>query len=240
MEETTWKKLLQLREKTKALDFQSFPVEEFSSDAEAEEYLRVIGSRSEADAKPVIFAHLAQSLDARIACQSGDSKWIGNQGNLIHAHRMRALCDCIMVGKQTWEYDSPQLNVRHVEGENPVKLIIEGHSINKNNYPKTYYFDDGEPTTSEWESPSELLKTVFHKGIKTIFLEGGGKTVSFFLMNKLVDYLQLHISPLVMGSGINSILLPEINTLDQAINFENPRFIPIEDHIMFSGKVIYK
>lgn len=238
MDQATWIQLLDLKENlTKSPQLkQSID----TTSLEVQEYLQVIKSREFSLNRPVIFAHLAQTLDARIACHNGDSKWIGNEGNLIHAHRMRAICDAVLVGKQTWDTDSPKLNVRHVKGKDPVKILIEGHSISGNTYQKTFVYNDGRDETGVWDNISELLELFYQRGVKTLFIEGGGKTVSYFLKNKLVDHLQLHISPLIIGSGINSLTLPQISRLDEAISFENARFIPIDDHIMFSGKVKYQ
>ncbi len=46
-------------------------------------------------------SHFAQPLDGRIATVDGHSQWIGGPGNLTHAHRIRALCDGILIGAKT-------------------------------------------------------------------------------------------------------------------------------------------
>jgi len=69
-------------------------------------------------------SHLAQTLDGRIATVTGDSKWIGSEGNFVHAHRMRALVDGILIGSKTLAKDRPQLTVRHVSGKNPRPIVI--------------------------------------------------------------------------------------------------------------------
>jgi hypothetical protein len=44
---------------------------------------------------------LAQTLDGRIATRGGVSQWIGGAGDLRHTHRLRALCDAVVVGGGT-------------------------------------------------------------------------------------------------------------------------------------------
>ena len=73
---------------------------------------------------PFICLHVAQSLDGKIATNSGHSKWIGNMENRIHSHRIRALVDGVMIGGNTLRNDKPKLNVRHVEGKDPIKIVI--------------------------------------------------------------------------------------------------------------------
>ena len=44
--------------------------------------------------RTITISHFAQTLDGKIATNGGDSKWIGNQENLVHAHRMRGALRC--------------------------------------------------------------------------------------------------------------------------------------------------
>ncbi len=69
-------------------------------------------------------SHFAQTLDGRIATASGHSQWIGCPENLVHAHRMRALCDAVLVGAATLRRDRPRLTVRHVPGADPVRVVV--------------------------------------------------------------------------------------------------------------------
>ena len=45
---------------------------------------------AKANQRAISVAHFAQSLNGMIATQCGSSRWIGNEENLVHAHRMRA------------------------------------------------------------------------------------------------------------------------------------------------------
>ena len=69
-------------------------------------------------------SHFAQSLDGRIATSGGDARWIGCDANRVHAHRMRALCDGILIGAQTLRTDRPALTVRHAEGADPIRIVV--------------------------------------------------------------------------------------------------------------------
>jgi diaminohydroxyphosphoribosylaminopyrimidine deaminase / 5-amino-6-(5-phosphoribosylamino)uracil reductase len=51
--------------------------------------------------RPIAVGHLGQSLDAFIATHSGDSQFVTGSANIIHLHRMRALCDAVIVGSGT-------------------------------------------------------------------------------------------------------------------------------------------
>ena len=66
--------------------------------------------------RPITVGHLGQSLDGFIATHGGDSQFVTGRENLLHMHRLRALCDAIIVGAGTGAADDPQLATRHVPG----------------------------------------------------------------------------------------------------------------------------
>ena len=55
--------------------------------------------------KTLSISHFAQSVDGFIATKTKHSKWIGNQENLIHAHRLRAMVDAVIIGNNTLKDD---------------------------------------------------------------------------------------------------------------------------------------
>jgi riboflavin-specific deaminase-like protein len=73
----------------------------------------------------VAVAHLGQSLDGRIATASGASHYVTGEQDILHNHRMRALCDAVLVGAGTVRYDDPQLTVRLCAGTNPVRVVVD-------------------------------------------------------------------------------------------------------------------
>lgn len=203
--------------------------------------------------RAVAITHFAQSLDGRIATQSGDSKWIGNQENLIHAHRMRALCDSILIGANTLNYDQPALTVRLVEGKNPQRIVICSSDADfsslqkhcKDNVIIVGTCDDPQVPHTEYVSfrPNangridchELLRFLYQRGLHSVYIEGGSTTTSGFMEEKATDIVQLHISPIIFGSGVSSFNLPEITHVQQAIQFDSFFFRPMGNTYMFVG-----
>src|SRR5437867_7725579 len=76
-------------------------------------------------ARPITVGHLGQSLDGFIATHAGDSQFVTGQENILHLHRMRALCDAVVVGAGTVAADDPQLTTRHVTGPSPLRVILD-------------------------------------------------------------------------------------------------------------------
>jgi len=76
-------------------------------------------------ARPVTLGHLGQSLDGFIATHSGDAISVTGPENILHLHRLRALCDAVVVGAGTVLADNPRLTTRLVAGSNPARVILD-------------------------------------------------------------------------------------------------------------------
>lgn len=198
---------------------------------------------------PFACAHLAQTIDGKIATNTGKSKWIGNEENLIHAHRVRALVDAIMVGGNTFRIDKPRLDVRLVKGENPVKIILANtvlalHTLSEG---KTYLCStnkleyDHLPEETEiihlqsvngYIHSEDLLKALKSKGIHSVFIEGGCQTLRKFIEEKTLSRIEFHIAPMLFGSGKNGIELDAIDELSEAFHLKNPQYYKFGNAIM--------
>lgn len=205
--------------------------------------------------RAIAIAHFAQSLDGKIATLEGDSKWIGNEENLVHAHRMRALCDSILIGSRTLNADHPALTVRLVEGDNPHKVVLcssesDFGSLLADNSSPVLVIGTGPDPCVDHASYAQLaagedgqiagidiLQHLYTLGLHTVYVEGGSATTSHFLQERAIDILQLHIAPLIFGSGLESFTLPGISSVDQAIQFDQFYYKPIGDTFMFVGEI---
>ena len=72
-----------------------------------------------------VIAQLGQSLDGRVATATGKSRYINGPEAIRHLHRLRALCDAVVVGVGTVIADDPQLTVREVQGPCPARVVID-------------------------------------------------------------------------------------------------------------------
>ncbi len=74
---------------------------------------------------PLVTLKVAQTLDGRIATRTGDSQWITGTEARTLVHRWRAELDGVLVGRGTARSDDPRLTVRHVDGPQPLRLVLD-------------------------------------------------------------------------------------------------------------------
>ena len=183
-------------------------------------------------AQPVTVGHLGQSLDGFIAMHAGESCWVTGEENILHLHRLRALCDAVVVGAGTVAADDPQLTTRRVAGPSPVRVVLDParrlgahHRVFSDDSAETVYVC-ARSLTRPGESHlglaaihgvedvgggidvGEVVRWLRGRGRTRIFVEGGGVTVSMFLEANLLDRLHLAIAPLIIGDGRPGIRLP--------------------------------
>ena len=80
-----------------------------------------------------------------------------------------------------------------------------------------------------------ILKQLKSNGIHSILLEGGPITLSSFLKEDAVDMLQLHIAPLIFGSGKSAFGLDEIQKVSQGLKLNNLTYHQMDDAMMVTG-----
>ena len=76
---------------------------------------------------PFVVMKYAMTLDGKIACATGDSRWVTGETARAQVHRMRGRYRGIMVGIGTVLADDPMLNCRVEGGVDPVRIICDSN-----------------------------------------------------------------------------------------------------------------
>jgi len=76
---------------------------------------------------PFVTLKAALTLDGKIACRTGDSKWISSAGTRDYVHLLRGEQDALMIGVNTLLTDDPRLTVRHRNwgGKKVARVILD-------------------------------------------------------------------------------------------------------------------
>jgi len=199
---------------------------------------------------PYITISYAQSIDGKIATKTGDSKYISSQKTLKLAHKLRKESDAVIVGINTVLRDNPRLTCRHVKGKNPVRVVFDSscstppssHIIKTSGETKTIICATGSPNgksriltdlgaevlfiapdSKGHVDPGEAVARLCSMGLCGLYLEGGGKLITSFLRQGLVNRMIIVTAPILIGNGVSSIQDLDIKTLDYAVKPKSVR-----------------
>ena len=214
---------------------------------------------------PYVTVKYAQTLDGRIATKTGNSQWISSEALRKYVHRLRAVNDCIMVGVGTVIADDPQLNVRYVRGNNPLRVVVDS----KLRIPiKSFVLKDNNShlttiaTTSKAPSRKvtavkglgaevlvvkkdkkgrvslrDLLRGLGKRGITSVMVEGGSEIVTSLLRANLVDKMIILTAPKIMGKGLEAIGDLGVCKIKDTIKFSSFKTMRKGDDLVFEGTI---
>lgn len=205
---------------------------------------------------PFVAVKMATSLDGRIATSAGDSRWITGSSSRRHVHRLRSEFDAVLTTSKTVAVDNPHMNVRHIKGRNPLRVILDRSLKTDLN---AHVYEDKNVlvvTTNNRDSKfsqkgveilkvpsfdlSEILHQLYLKGVCSILVEAGGTLISSLLKEGLVDYYYSFLAPLFLGTeGVPSVHSLNIKELGSAITLENVKFQRFGHDILIEGFVSY-
>lgn len=201
-----------------------------------------LASAARSAARPWVLAQLGQSLDGCVATAAGDSYFVTGAHSLMHLHRLRALCDVVLVGAGTVATDDPQLTTRRVPGPQPVRAVLDPAArldgrvrVFRDAQAPTLWICDARhaatarsrlggvapmtpsnPHSTEvlavdglldaddsthGHAPQRAIAALAARGLRLVFVEGGGVTVSRFLEAGMLDRLHLVVAPVLIGNG---------------------------------------
>lgn len=149
--------------------------------------------------RPFVLAKIAATLDGHTAAADGSSQWITGEAARRDAHRLRAESDAIIVGAGTVRMDDPSLTVRHVEGRDPIRVVLGTAPDGAKVHP-----------CLQWSSSLEdLLDELGSQGCLQVLVEGGATTLASFYNAGLIDRWAVYLAPGFMGGAPS---YPLINT----------------------------
>jgi diaminohydroxyphosphoribosylaminopyrimidine deaminase/5-amino-6-(5-phosphoribosylamino)uracil reductase len=201
----------------------------------------------------MVVGQIGQSLDGRIATETGHSHYINGPAGILHLHRLRALVDAVVIGVGTAVADNPQLTVRHCDGPHPARVVLDPKG--RLDCSAKMFGDDGVrrllmtaeetrcappegvevvtlPAPGGRFEPQGVLAALAARGMRRVLIEGGADTVSRFLAAGCLDRLHVMVAPIILGSGRAGFALPPIARADEAKRLP-VRVFRLDDETLF-------
>lgn len=170
---------------------------------------------------------LAQSMDGRIAAPDGSSRWITGAAARRRVHERRAQVDAVMVGAGTVIADDPQLTARSAGAvRQPARVVVDAAGRVP---PSARVFAAGArvlvatvedcphdaqlawkeagaevlllPRAAEGVALPPLLERLGAEGFLEVVCEGGARLATSLLRDDLVDRVELHLGPVLLGGA---------------------------------------
>jgi diaminohydroxyphosphoribosylaminopyrimidine deaminase/5-amino-6-(5-phosphoribosylamino)uracil reductase len=139
--------------------------------------------------RPWLVLKLAASADGRTAAPDGSSQWITGDEARADAHRLRAESDAVIVGAGTVRADDPSLTVRHVEGRDPLRVVLGKAPPDAKVHPAVELEGDLD----------DVLDELGRRGVLQAVVEGGPTVAGAFHRAGLVDRYVLYLAPALFG-----------------------------------------
>lgn len=176
---------------------------------------------------PMLAAKAASTLDGKIACRTGESRWITNEAARADVHRWRKLFPAIAVGAMTVLKDNPRLTARRAgEAEScPWRFIFDGllRTVVDKNLPAVFTDEFRERTIVVTTPHGGLgyVRKLRDMGIKVWLLESATQRVSFTDFRKRCTEERISGVYFEGGSQLVSELV-RAKQLDYLFNYRAP------------------
>ena len=196
--------------------------------------------------RPYITLKWAETADGFMGTGTAVRLFISGEETNKLVHAWRAAEDAILIGAGTAVLDDPLLNVRLVEGPSPLRIIID---VSRQLPDDLKMFGDGQPVVVVNQlkegveghvtflkmdlelGPQPLLDWLYAKKIQGLMVEGGKKTLQYFLDSGFWDEIKIITNTtLNTGGGIRVPEVPGIAVFHHITQVGKDRIVTYKKH----------
>lgn len=198
---------------------------------------------------PYVTLKIGMTMDAKIALNSGASRWITSAAARADVQRLRAASGAIVTGVGTVIADDPALTVRDkrfdTAGMQPLRVILDTHlrtpSSSKifHEVGETLVFTASEdhrlaevlgaqgavverlPLAASGLELKAVLRRLAELEVNEVLVEAGPRVVGAFVQQCLFDEIVVYVAPKLFGnSATDAFALPVLLNIDSAAELE--------------------
>lgn len=181
--------------------------------------------------RPFVTWKFATTLDGRSAAADGTSRWVSSRAARLDTHRLRGLCDTMLVGTHTVEVDDPELTVRDELDQpvaiQPLRVVMGLRDLAPD---RRILNDRAETVHLRTREPQEALARLHELDRQHVFLEGGPTLARVFLASGLVDEVITYIAPMLLGAGTSAVADLGITTIADALHLHVSDVTVLQGH----------
>jgi len=217
--------------------------------------------------RPHVTLKWAMTLDGKIADLDRRARWITAGAARAEAHRLRSLCDAVVVGIGTALADDPALDVRLATPwpREPLRVVVDSRArlpvtarlIRAGSASRVVVAVSDEAPgervarleslgvtvlackrADERVDVGDLAARLFAMDVMSILVEGGGELHAAFLEAGLVDRVAVFVAPkLIGGAGAPTPVSGRGLSLPDALRVESVTVRPLGDDWLIEGDI---
>jgi diaminohydroxyphosphoribosylaminopyrimidine deaminase/5-amino-6-(5-phosphoribosylamino)uracil reductase len=178
--------------------------------------------------RPYVILKWAQTRDGYLDKIRNDEEqkinWISAPETQTIVHKWRSEEQSILVGRNTIINDNPSLTVREYGGKNPIRIVIDSQiqisgalNIYSEEAPTIVFNRLKNEKTNNIEyikinetSTKNILDELYKRGIQSVFVEGGSRTLQYFIIDNAWDEARVIVGQNTFNEGYKA---PVINRI---------------------------
>lgn len=175
--------------------------------------------------RPYVIVFTTATIDGKIASKTRFSQ-LSCPEDLKRLHAARKEAGAVMIGVNTANIDDPSLRLKYFEGENPVRIVVDGRlsiredlRLVRERIARTIILTSERADSEkierlrslgvevyviESENPPQInmkraLEKLYELGVRKVLVEGGGELIWSLVREDLVDEFRVTYTGYVFG-----------------------------------------
>lgn len=215
--------------------------------------------------RPFGILKYAMTLDGKIATTTGHSTWVTGELARTEVHRLRSICDAVIVGGNTVRIDNPRLTSHRLEeARNPLRVVMsrtlelpeEARLWQTEDAPTLVLTQEGANPKFQQRlrergveveelvelTPATAMERLYDRGFLSVLWECGGTLAARAIAEGVVQKAIVFIAPKIIGGTTAPSPVGELGlqNMTEALQLERVRWRSIGEDLMLEGYISNK